>query len=180
MTNVTGQITETTVSIGLLLAARDQRALRHSAALAHFGKPMISVQVVTPGPVKDGWLPRHVMEIALRELDALYSAKNWPVASSEVFWEKTGPEAVHVIDAEARLLKLATIELEERHPVGRLWDLDVLAPGEIRLSRKQLGFPARRCMVCEHPAHECGRSRRHPLPELLERIEKMVNDVDLH
>lgn len=32
------------------------------------------------------------------------------------------------IAAPARDLKLATIELEHSHPLGRLWDIDVLTP----------------------------------------------------
>jgi holo-ACP synthase len=180
MAHAEAQPAETTVGLEQLLAAKEQRAARQSAALARFRAPVVSISIVTPGAAKDGWLPRRVMEIALRELSALYMAKNWPVTWHQVFWEKTGPEAIHVIDADAQVLKLATIELEDRHPIGRLWDLDVIAPGERLLSRKQLSFPPRRCLVCERPAHECGRSRRHPLRELLKTIERMVNDIDLY
>ena len=141
---------------------------------------MASIQVVMPGPIKDGWLPRHVMAIALRELNELYAARNWCVVSREVFWQRTGPEALHVIDADARDLKLALIKLEDRHPIGRLWDLDVLGPGGVRLARKHLGVRPRLCLVCECPAHECARSRRHPVPELLDAVEKMLNAVDSH
>lgn len=168
------------ISLAVMLAAKDRRAQRQAAALARFGKPLVSILVVTPGPIKDGWLPRHVMALALRELNKLYTTRNSCLVSHEVFWESTGPEALHVIDADARELKLALIKLEDRHPIGRLWDLDVLAPGGVHLSRKQLGFPARRCLLCERPARECGRCRRHALPDLLEAIEKLVNDAGLN
>ena len=58
------------------------------------------------------------------------------------------------------------IELEDHHPLGRLWDLDVLAPEQGQLSRQDLGFPARQCLVCDEPAHACARSRRHPLARI--------------
>jgi len=168
------------VSIGLeqMLAAREQRAARQSAALAHFDKPLVSMTVVMPGPVKDGPLPRHVLAVALQELDALASARNWPVLAREVWWQETGPEALFVIDVEAQLLKSATVELEDQHPMGRLWDLDVIAPGPRMLSRQELGSPARHCLVCEQPAFACGRSRRHPLKELLNTIRKIVHEYD--
>jgi holo-ACP synthase len=134
--------------------------------------------VVMPGPVKDGWLPQHVLAVALQELDALTSARNWPVLAREVWWQETGPEALYVIDVEAQLLKSATVELEDQHPLGRLWDLDVIAPRRGGLSRQELGSPARRCLVCERPAFACGRSRRHPLEALLNTIRKIVHEYD--
>lgn len=168
------------VSFNELLAAKDHRAARQTAALSKFRKPLVSATVVMPGPTKDGWLPGYLMETALLEMDALISANHWPLLSREVFWRNTGPEAIYVIDAETQDLKSATVELEDHHPIGRLWDLDVIAPGDGLLSRNHLDFPARRCLVCERPAHECGRSRRHRLEELLEIIRRMVSDFDLH
>lgn len=169
----------TIVSLGQLLVAREQRASCQSAALARFGKPLVSATVVMPGPVKDGWLPRRALEIALQELDALASARGWLVVWREVRWHNTGPEAIYVLDVDPSQLKRATVEIENHHPLGRLWDLDVVVEGKGALSRKDLGFPVRRCLVCELPSHECGRSRRHPLAELRETIGKMVDEFDL-
>jgi len=168
----------TTVSLEHVLAARERRSARQTAALARFDTPLVSMTVVMPGPVKDGPLPRRALAVAIQELDAVSSARNWPVLSREVWWQETGPEAMYVIDAEAQLLKTATVELEDQHPIGRLWDLDVIAPGPRLLSRKQLAVPARRCLVCEGPAYDCGRSRRHPLEELLLTIGKIVHEYD--
>jgi len=168
----------TTVSLEQMLVAREQRAARQAAVLARFGKPLVSMTIVTPGSVKDGPLPRRVMAVALRELEAVSSARNWPILSREVLWRETGPEAIWAIHVAPELFKAATVDLEDHHPLGRLWDLDVIAPGRNILSRKELGFPVRRCLICERPAPECGRSRRHPLEELLNTIKKMVHQYD--
>jgi holo-ACP synthase len=120
-----------------------------------------------------------VLAAALNELDALACARRWRVLSREVFCRETGPEAIYVIDVEPRLLKLATVRLEDHHPLGRLWDLDVIEAGPRPFSRKQLMLPARRCFVCERPASECGRSRRHPLSDLLSAVHRIVNNYDL-
>jgi len=164
-------------SVGLeqLLAAREQRAARQSAALAWFGKPLVSITVVTPGPVKDGALPRRVLAEALRALEASLGGRQWPVMARQVLQLETGPEALYVVQADAGGLKSLAIELEDRHPWGRLWDLDVIAPGPRILSRKDLGFAARRCLVCEQPAAACGRSRRHPPEELSSAIRRLAN-----
>jgi holo-ACP synthase len=166
------------VSLEQMLAAREQRAARQADALARFRKPVMSMTVVMPGPVKDGWLPRRVLEQALQEVESLYNARGCRVLSREVLWLETGPEALYVVDADARCVKSAAVELEDHHPIGRLWDLDVIALQQGRLSRQDLGFPARRCLLCGEPAHVCGRSRRHPLEELLSTIGKIVHEHD--
>ena len=137
----------------------------------------MSVTIVMPGPVKDGWLSRRLMEIALQEMDQVISLNHCRLLWREVCWRTTGPEAIYVVDVDARVLKLAAIELEEHH-LGRLWDLDVITTDGVGLSRTQLGRPARRCLLCDRPAHECGRSQRHSLAELQRTILEMVDDFD--
>jgi holo-ACP synthase len=162
-----------------MLEARERRAARQTSALARFARPLVSLTIVMPGSVKDGALPRGVLTEALVAIDRVAEARGWPVLSRDVSWQATGPEALYVIDGEAEALKSACIELEDAHPLGRLWDLDVLAPGPRLLSRKQFGLPPRRCLVCERPAFECGRSRRHGVDELLDVIGRLANERDL-
>ena len=166
------------VGLEQMLAAREQRAARQIAALMRFDRPLVSITTVTPGPVKDGALPRRVLSEALRAMDVMCRIRKWPVLSREASWLETGPEALYAVEAEAWRLKSSAVKLEDRHPLGRLWDLDVVVPGQRVLSRKQLGFPARRCLVCERPAFECGRSRRHPLTELLNAMDGIVSEHD--
>ena len=168
------------ITLEQMLRAREERVAWQTAALAQFGKPLISVTLVMPGPTKDGRVPRRAMEAALKELDDLIAANNWPLVSREVLWRNTGPEAIYVVDTDGRTLKSATIDLEERHPIGRIWDLDVITTSGSALSRVELARPARRCLICNRPAHECGSSRRHPLAELLRIIHNLVVDFDLH
>ena len=168
------------VSLERMLAARDYRVACQVAALARFDRPIVSTTVVMPGPVKDGDLPRRLLTAAVQAVDAMASSNGWSVLLRESRWCDTGPEAIYVVDAEPQQLKKGAVELEEQHPLGRLWDIDVITPGRHILSRKQLGFPERRCLLCEQRASECGRSRRHAVPELLEAIQRIVNDYDAH
>ena len=166
------------IGIEEMLLAREQRAARQAGALARFHKPVLSVTIVMPGPVKDGPLARRILNEALRALDAQFSTRVWPVLSRDVLWRATGPEALYALDVAPAPLKAAMIELEDGHKLGRLWDLDVLAPRQGGLSRQALGFPARKCLVCDEPAHGCARSRRHDLAELLTKIHETVHEYD--
>ena len=114
------------VSPNEVLAAREARAELQGAALAKFARPLICLTLVMPGPAKNGCLSRRVMEIALEQTDALIGANRWSLLSREVCWRNAGPEAIYVLDEDAEVLKRATMHLEEHHPIGRLWDMDVI------------------------------------------------------
>lgn len=163
------------VSLEQMLAARERRAARQQAALARFALPVVSLGVVMPGPVKDNAQSRTILAAATRSLDALFIAKNWPVRSFEPVSGPTGPEALYVVAAAALELKQALVELEDSHPLGRLWDLDVICPEQGILSRRAVGQPPRRCLVCEDEAHACARSQRHSLAQLLAVIGEKVD-----
>jgi holo-ACP synthase len=165
------------VNIEAVLTAREARTQRQSQALARHGVPLLSITLVMPGPVKSGLLPRRIMQSALAAVDARLSRMRWPILTREVLWLPTGPEAIYAINAPEEELKLALVELESRHVLGRLWDLDVIGQ-QGPLSRSRLGIAPRRCLLCDEPAHACARSRAHPLPTLLAAIREKVDAFD--
>jgi holo-ACP synthase len=115
------------------------------------------------------------MNLALRALMAAMAERSWEVLNWEVRFDPTGPEALVVVDAGSLELKQAMTRLEEENPLGRLWDLDVIDPLRGAISRKSLGRPARRCLLCDEEAHACGRSRAHSLQELQNAIEEIIH-----
>ncbi|PWC31511.1 ACP synthase [Azospirillum sp. TSO35-2] len=163
------------VALADMLDARDRRVERQRDALDRFRLPVLSATLVMPGPVKDTPLSRFVMDTALGELDALFRRTGWAIPFHRPHWAATGAEALYAVAADARDLKRAVAALEDGHPLGRLWDLDVLDPQGGSLSRGTLGLAPRRCLVCGEPAHACARARRHPLDAVLAVIEEKVH-----
>ena len=165
----------TEVTLDAVLLNRERRVLLQHAAQESFGRPVLSITLVTPGPVKDSPAARQVMTHALHALDTLMADHGWPVLNRKVRLDPTGPEALLVVDAGSRELKQATARLEEEHPLGRLWDLDVIDPLRGAISRKDLGMRSRRCLLCGEDAHACVRSRAHPLKELQCAIQEIIH-----
>lgn len=172
--------TQAGVGLAEILAARDARVGRQVAALRRFGVPLVSVSIVMPGPVKNTELTRRALSVGQQEFDLIAEAENWPVLFGETRWPQSGPEALYCVDTDETHLKRRLVELENGHPLGRLWDFDVLTAALGGLSRGDLGYPARRCLLCERPAHECGRSRRHPLNDLQSAIAILVESYAAH
>ncbi|OSN07632.1 citrate lyase holo-[acyl-carrier protein] synthase [Lonsdalea iberica] len=174
MNNVTAP-SPATVTLERLLAAKERRAARQQALLARHHAPLVSLTLVTPGPIKDSPLYRRAMEEAVAAFDALSRQQGWQVAEHQLHWLETGAEGFWVVGGDALAIKRATVILEDTHPLGRLWDFDVFCPQSGALNRAGLDRAGRRCLLCDEPAHACARSRRHPLSDVLTRIEERLN-----
>lgn len=173
------------VTLNDILRARDARAAAQRRLLDRHGLPLISFTLNIPGPRKQSGLYARIHE---RGLDALLKdleADAFPTEQPEggTFFQvlgpdhrKTGSEAFVICRGEALRIKRIAANLEETHPLGRLFDMDVLCPAHGPLSRSGLGLPPRRCLLCNEEAAVCVRSRRHPTEALLERIEKMAGN----
>ena len=166
------------VSIPELLVSRDERQARQHVWLARHPIPLVSFTVVAPGPIKDSELTRRLFNHGVTALRTLAAQADWHIREQAALASASGPEGFLAIEAPARDLKLATIELEHQHPLGRLWDIDVLTPEGDILSRRHFSLPARRCLLCEQSAAECARGKTHALSDLLIRMEALLHDAD--
>jgi len=164
------------VSLQEVLASRDQRMMRQAMLLERHRVPVVSVTIVMPGPVKNNRWARRALQEAMVSFDRLRERKKWPVLAHEHQWLPSGPEALYAVNANAVTLKTSTIELEDSRPIGRLWDFDIIDLGMSATSRKALGLPPRRCLVCRRSARECGRARRHSLDLLLATIGTIMDE----
>lgn len=163
------------VSLEALLTAKENRAARQADWLTHYHHPVISLTLVTPGAQKDSIRYRNTMGVALQACDQLLWQNHWPVLDRQVLWLPTGAEALWCVDHAAAEIKAQCIELEQTHPLGRLWDFDVLCPKNGQVGRHSLDLTTRRCLVCDEPAHACSRSRRHPMEEVVSRVETLID-----
>ncbi|MEG0379594.1 MAG: triphosphoribosyl-dephospho-CoA synthase CitG, partial [Eubacterium sp.] len=64
--------------------------------------------------------------------------------------------------------------LEESTPLGRLFDIDVQRSDGSKVSRKIIGLPKRKCLLCHKNAFECSRSRAHSVKDLLRYEAKIM------
>ncbi|GAB78599.1 holo-ACP synthase / triphosphoribosyl-dephospho-CoA synthase [Austwickia chelonae] len=200
------------VDLAEMLAARDSRAAAQSRLLAAAASVagvdarragtggdgsasascVLSLSVVVPGPVKELPWVRPVFDEAVRVVEETCAEQGWPVHDvAGSTGARTGPEALWAVLAPGPQVKEVVSALEDHHPVGRLWDLDVVVarsdsgspgtgPGDrpgivpFPLSRADRGLPLRRCLVCGCAAAGCARSRRHGLPQVLAAARRVV------
>ena len=86
------------------------------------------------------------------------------------FDDKTGNEIILAVNYPADKIKELTTEIEETHPFGRLFDMDVIGTDGEKLSRGVY----RKCLICGCQAQECARSRKHTVSEMQAKIEEIL------
>lgn len=159
------------VSLQDILAAREARVARQKELLTEYHKPIVSFTMNIPGPVK---LDRDVVIGFFVGCRLLRDALAGKLLHVEEHRKETGCEAFFVVDLPARELKELTVDLEDGDSVGRLFDMDVLDTDGRAISREELGYPRRGCLICTEDAAVCARSRAHSLEQLRDRTNFLL------
>lgn len=149
------------VALDDILAARDARVARQQAMLAQ-GGVLLSLTLVAPGAVKRSPLLDAIFAAAL---DAIRPLVDDARARIEAV-DDSGHHALYLLDGEARDWKTRMLALENRAPLSRLWDIDIIDRDGVAVSRRDLGLPPRRCLLCDADAKTCARERRHSIAAL--------------
>ena len=148
------------VSLLDILNAREARVQRQQQLLAAHRAPLLCFTMNIAGPVKTTPLIQRGFEEGLTLLDQQLPQETILFRENQVL--PTGCEAVFAIDLPAEEIKDICTELEENHPLGRLFDMDVIGTDGRKLERKS----QRGCIVCGAPGRFCAASRAHSVEQL--------------
>ena len=162
------------VSLQEMLVTRERRAIRQKVLLSTYGKTMICFTMNIAGPVKNSSLIRRGYALGKRLLRQQLEVAGIPIAYSEEIQEKTGNEAIFLLDADPLAVKAITVEIEDQPAVGRLFDMDVLCPNGRKVDRQELGLSGRKCLICGGMAQACARSRAHTVSELQKKTQEIL------
>ena len=162
------------ISLEEMLDAKEKRVLRQEKMLKQYGQPLISFSLNIPGPYKEFPFAEKVFYIGDCVLETLLQSRDIQMDSRLVISGKFGSEGLYSVRSDAETIKKLTIRIEEEHPLGRLFDYDVLDVSGRKLSRIELGGPERCCMICGEPGAFCSRSRKHSVPELQTKIVSIM------
>ncbi|MBR1671417.1 MAG: citrate lyase holo-[Fretibacterium sp.] len=164
----------TEVSLAGMLECRERRAALQARLLAEYRCPLVSFSMNIPGPVKTNREIRAAFERGKTTLLESLSQQNLLIRAQEESHRATGDELILAVAAPtaggALHLKALTTQIEEEHPLGRLFDMDVIDDRGIKLSRPVF----RKCLICGRQAQECARSRTHSVAELQEAVKRLL------
>lgn len=187
------------ITLNELLASRDARHATQQKLLAeHSGKTLVCLTVVMPGSVKrnqQSLTAAHAAVEAMRKafgikenkglstLETLETPENLvplenpePLAPTLLELDlETGYEAYLITPMPLLEAKHIAVNIEDTHPLGRLFDIDIINADGVPVSRDAIGEKPRRCLVCDHEARYCMRMRWHTQEEIWAKINEMVD-----
>jgi holo-ACP synthase len=167
----------TKVTLHQVLDSRELRVARQRAWTEHHALPLVSFTINMVGEVKNNQVSRTAFESGYHSILDVCRVEDISIARVETFDLVTGPElllATGTVTPEQ--LKRAMVSIEQEHPLGRLFDIDVLDEQGAAVSRDTLGLPRRLCLICDKEAKICARSRAHTLDELQKKMSEMIDD----
>ncbi|SIR53345.1 holo-ACP synthase [Aeromonas sp. RU39B] len=166
----------TGITLDQLLAAKDERARRQRSWLDGYRQPLIALSLVTPGPIKESLRYQRLLEEGRQACQQMLRRHGLSVLAHATFASPAGGTALWSVNHPAFSLKRLCVDLEESHPLGRLWDFDLFCPQAGPIGRSAINMAGRGCLICSEPAHACSRSRRHPLLDVVTRVETLIDD----
>lgn len=162
------------VELSEMLDGRERRAWVQRRLLENYQKTLICFTLNIAGPVKVFPLSEEAFSIGRKRInDALEQAK-MHVLEEEILPCSYGMEAYWVVQEDALEIKRILTEVEEETPLGRLFDIDVLWPNGSKVSRQDIGYPPRTCIICGEPASDCAGGRVHSVDELQEKMAEII------
>ncbi|WP_454944688.1 citrate lyase holo-[acyl-carrier protein] synthase [Fusobacterium hwasookii] len=159
------------VGIEEILDCREKRVTIQNEMIKKYNKPVISFTMNIPGPIKTNNEIKKAFDIGKNLILENLKENNIKVLEIQELNENTGNELFISINSLAEKIKNITVAIEESCELGRLFDIDVIDINFEKLSRKSF----RKCLICEEQAQECGRSRKHSVKELQDKIEKILS-----
>ncbi|MBQ6423318.1 MAG: citrate lyase holo-[Prevotella sp.] len=159
------------ISLEELLRSRDERSkLQHRLLAANPGMTVVMLTIVMPGTVKRNSLSLRTGRAAIEALAQAFSKQ--PTVRDL----NTGFEAYLLTPLPPSEAKRKACRIEEEHPLGRLFDIDIIDQRCIPVERSTIGLPPRRCLLCHNEARYCMRNHSHTREEVLQRIKEMVEN----
>ena len=162
------------ITLDALLHSRDERhALQQQLIQQHPGGTLLCLTVVMPGSVK-----RNLYSVVTAQaaLTALLDRLGEHIKATRARDLATGYEAYLITDLPALEAKRVTCDIEDSHPLGRLFDIDVMGADGAPIGRQAVGGEPRRCLLCDHESRWCMRNHSHSQEELKARIQQLVDD----
>lgn len=169
---------EQQVALIQMLNARDERVARQTSMLK-FAKAIIVLTLNMPGQVKRTKLSIKAFAIGQNEIETLLKSNDIEVIHRLYTDEITGTECIWAVNADPEFLKQLMITIDDGHPLGLIFDIDVLNNEGKKVSRSEVGKGVRKCFVCELPVSHCASSRRHSVAELRAAVDSILKNFFL-
>jgi holo-ACP synthase CitX len=154
-----------------ILEDREKRYNKIIDLAQGYSKPVLCGKLNYPGNNKNTLEVKSAFNILMQLISGRYCQH---LKYIEILGGFDGPSILMVLDMPVLEAKKAAVMLEEGHELGRLFDIDIYSPEGEPVSRTEVYFNNRTCLLCESDGKECSRGKHHKLEEILEKVDNMI------
>lgn len=160
------------ITLDMLLESREKRwQLQRQLIQDNPGLTLVCLTVIMPGNVKRNAQSLVVAHAAVEAIQRAFG--------QSIQWQReqdlsTGYEGYYLVDMSMIACKRLACEIEDNHPLGRLFDIDVINTHVEPVSRSVIGRGGRKCLLCDQDARYCMRNHTHTRDELQQKIQQMI------
>ncbi|MBV1756516.1 MAG: citrate lyase holo-[acyl-carrier protein] synthase [Dethiosulfatibacter sp.] len=158
-------------NVAQLLDDREERYKKQIEMITVHNLPIISFTINTPGSEKNNKIIKHIFESGLKEIESVLLNNSIEIMDRYYSTDGlSGPIIILSLSSNPIKLKELMIGIENKHSLGRLLDIDVIDEQLKHISRTDLGFETRKCLICNEYAKICSRSQRHDMTDVLNKF----------
>ena len=160
------------ITLQQLLDSRDARHEMQQQLMAqHPDCTLVCLTVVVPGSEKRNTQSLLIAHAAVEALQQEFQPLPGHLLQRDL---PTGYEAFLLTHLSYLEAKRRTCQIEEKHPLGRLFDIDVLDANGVPIPRQAIGLPPRQCLLCHNEARFCMRNHTHSQEQLWQKILQLT------
>jgi len=159
-----------------ILNSREERYNKQKVILNDYPYSLISFNLNIPGEKKDSPLYRKAHEVGVEAIVSTLNDEQLTINSKEILNKPTGTEGYFSVDTDPMLLKKLMVKLEDNHPLGRLFDIDVFDKDHNQISRSHMEIQKRKCLICHKEAVICMREKNHNYSELIDMVKQICDN----
>lgn len=163
---------ERNVTLNEMLEAREKRVRAQETLTRRYGVPVVSFTMNIAGPVKNSALIRRGFQEGQNRIRLALRQTGRMILQAAETDAPTGPEALFAIKGSVGEIKALCVELEEQDNLGRLFDMDVIAPDGVKLDRPV----ERACIVCGQRGKGCASRRVHSVSDLQNATRSILEE----
>ena len=146
-----------------ILLGRERRIEFQEKLVQKYKMPILVIRVNYPGINKDNRFSQGITVVIEQMISEMFS---YSIEYKIMTTTAEGPLVIMSINKNARDIKKITLDIEDKHLLGRCVDIDVYDENGRGISREEFGLAMRKCYICQDIAHNCVRSKKHSFDEV--------------
>lgn len=135
-----------------------------------YNKNLVSILVDYPGEKRDNYMTKNITRCMEDIFKGIFTTKLF----LEINWITfEGPVIIMLIEGDVEAIKKTCVEIQDKHILGGCVIFDVYDLNGEKVTRKALGYPAKKCFICGEDLDECKKNNKHPDDEIISKIQEL-------